>query len=65
MKNTKATEIRKQLRALRQEMRERGIKTVSCFNGGLDDGTYRANSLLFRLKLELQDALKTEQTDAV
>jgi len=65
MKNTKATEIRKQLRALRQEMRERGIKTVSCFNGGLDDGTYRANSLLFRLKLELQDALKTEQTDAL
>ena len=65
MKNTKATEIRKQLRALRQEMRERGIKTVSCFNGGLGDGTYRANSLLFRLKLELQDALKTEQTDAL
>jgi hypothetical protein len=43
-------------------MRERGIKTVSCFNGGLDDGTYRANSLLFRLKLDLQNALKTEQT---
>jgi hypothetical protein len=58
----KSTEIRKQIRATRQEMRERGIKTVSCFNGGLDDGTYRANSLLFRLKLELQDTLKTEQT---
>ena len=57
----KSTEIRKQIRATRQEMRERGIKTVSCFNGGLDDGTYR-NSLLFRLKLELQDTLKTEQT---
>ena len=63
MKDAKATEIRKQLRALRQEMRERGIKTVSCFNGGLDDGTYRANSLLYRLKLELQDALKTKQTN--
>ena len=58
----KSTDIRKQLRALRQEMRERGIKTVSCFNGGLDDGTYRANALLYRLKLELQDTLKTEQT---
>ena len=65
MKSAKATEIRKQLAALRHEMRERGIKTVSCFNGGLDDGTYRANSLLFRLKLELQDALKTEQTNAL
>jgi hypothetical protein len=61
----KSKDIRKQLRALRQEMRERGIKTVSCFNGGLDDGTYRANSLLFRLKIELQDALKTEQTNAI
>lgn len=59
----KSTDIRKQLRALRQEMRERGIKTVSCFNGGLDDGTYRANSLLYRLKLELQDTLKAEQTN--
>jgi hypothetical protein len=59
----KSTDIRKQLRALRHEMRERGIKTVSCFNGGLDDGTYRANSLLYRLKLELQDTLKTEQTN--
>jgi hypothetical protein len=54
-------EIRKELRAVRQEMRERGIKTVSCFNGGLDDGTYRANAMLYRLKINLEQALKAEQ----
>ena len=55
-------EIRKQLRATRQEMRERGIKVISCFNGGLDDGTYRANAQLYRLKIALEDALKAELT---
>jgi len=60
----KSKEIRKQIRAIRQEMKERGIKTVSCFNGGLDDGTYRANYALFRLKLELAEALKAEQANA-
>jgi hypothetical protein len=54
--------IRKELRATRQEMKERGIRTVSCFNGGLDDGTYRANAQLYRLKIALEDALKAELT---
>jgi hypothetical protein len=54
-------EIRKELRAVKAEMRERGIRTISCFNGGLDDGTYRANSQLFRLNIALKDALKAEQ----
>jgi hypothetical protein len=57
-------ELRKEIRAVRQEMKARGIKTVSCFNGGLDDGTYRANSLLYRLKLNLKDALKAEQKNS-
>jgi hypothetical protein len=55
-------DIRKELRATRQEMRERGIKVTSCFNGGLDDGTYRANVQLFRLKVQLDEALKAELT---
>lgn len=55
-----STEIRRQLADTRREMRERGIKTVSCFNGGLDDGTYRANSQLYRLKIALGQALKAE-----
>ena len=57
-------EIRKELRTIRAEMRERGIKVTSCFNGGLDDGTYRANSALYRLKIALEQALKAERVDA-
>ena len=57
----RSTEIRKQLTATRREMRERGIRTISCFNGGLDDGTYRANAQLYRLKIELENAQKAEQ----
>ena len=57
-----AKAIRTEIRAIKAEMRERGIRTVSCFNGGLDDGTYRANSALFRLKLALEDAVKKEAT---
>ena len=59
----RSTEIRRQLADTRREMRERGIKTVSCFNGGLDDGTYRANSQLYRLKVELENAQKAEQAN--
>ena len=54
-------EIRRAIRETKQEMRERGIRTVSCFNGGLDDGTYRANAQLYRLKIELENAQKAEQ----
>ena len=55
-----AKQIRAEIKAVKMEMRERGIRTVSCFNGGLDDGTYRANAQLFRLKLALNDAIKAE-----
>ena len=61
----KSKEIRKQIRAIRQEMKKRGIKTIGYFNGGLDEGTYRANAALFRLNVELADALKAEQTNAL
>ena len=56
----RSTEIRRHLADTRREMRERGIRTISCFNGGLDDGTYRANSQLYRLKIELENALQKE-----
>ena len=56
-------EIRRAIRETKQEMRERGIRTVSCFNGGLDDGTYRANAQLYRLKIELENAQKAEQAN--
>ncbi len=53
-------EIKAEIKAVRKEMKERGIKKVSCFNGGLDDGTYRANALLFRLSVQLADAVKNQ-----
>jgi hypothetical protein len=55
-------DIRKLIREHKAEMKECGIRVVSCFNGGLDGPTYQANSKLFRLKLALDDALKVEQT---
>jgi hypothetical protein len=58
-------EIRAEIRAVKAEMKERGIKTVSCFNGGLDDGTYRANSKLYRLKVAMDEALKAESSPKV
>jgi len=55
-----AKEIKAEIRAVKAEMKERGIKKVSCFNGGLDAGTYRANARLFQLSVRLSDALKAE-----
>ena len=46
-------ELKAEIRATRAEMRERGIKRVSCFNGGLDSETYRLNARMFALQTEL------------
>jgi hypothetical protein len=53
-------EIRKAIRELKREMTECGIRRVSCFNGGLDMPTYRANARLFELKVKLEQAQKRE-----
>ena len=52
--------IREEIRATKAEMKDRGIKVVSCFNGGLDAETYRANAQLFLLKVALDNTLKAE-----
>ena len=49
-------EIRKQLRMLRAEMRLRGIKKTSPFNGGMDRETQRYNEQRFALETELDRA---------
>ena len=49
-----AEALRRQIRELRAEMRAAGIRKTSCFNGGLDRETYRANAELFRLNTELE-----------
>jgi hypothetical protein len=53
-------DIRKEIQDVRREMKERGIRKVSCFNGGLDASTYQANARLFRLGVKLDNALKLE-----
>lgn len=43
-------EIAAEIRRIKQEMREQGIRRTSCFNGGLDPVTYRYNAKLFELE---------------
>lgn len=51
MRDEKA--IRIDLRALRKEMREAGIKRTSCFNGGMTREAQRYNERAFALETEL------------
>lgn len=39
-----------EIRALKREMRQRGIRVTSCMNGGLTPDEYRYNSQLMQLK---------------
>jgi hypothetical protein len=56
MKHT--SEIKKQLRELRRDMRANGIKKTSPFNGGMDRETQRWNERRFALETALERALK-------
>ena len=55
-------EIRKQIRETRKEMRAKGIKRISCFNGGLSGEVYSLNARMFQLETQLKDA---EMSDKV
>lgn len=54
-------EIRADLRATRQEMRAKGIKRTSCFNGGLHGEVYSLNARCFALDTELATAKAKER----
>jgi hypothetical protein len=56
MANTATTEIKRQIRETRREMKAIGVRVISCFNGGLDPVTYRYNARLFQLKVDLERA---------
>jgi len=45
--------MKAQLREVKREMREKGIKRKSCFNGGHSAESYRLNAECFRLKTEI------------
>lgn len=42
-----------QLRQTKREMKERGVRKISCFNGGLTPDESRFNQELFRLNTEI------------
>lgn len=54
-------EIRAQIRETRKEMRAKGIKRISCFNGGLHGEVYSLNARMFDLETKLQQAKAKEQ----
>lgn len=45
--------LKAELREVRKEMKERGIKRTSCFNGGLSGDEYRFNAKLFELQTKI------------
>lgn len=47
-------ELKAEIRATRAEMRQKGIKRISCFNGGLHGEVYSLNARMFRLETELK-----------
>jgi hypothetical protein len=55
-----AREIRAEIRNTRREMKQAGIKRISCFNGGLSQAEYRCNARLYQLGVDLSDAVKLE-----
>lgn len=51
-------DIKAQIRRTRKEMRLKGIKRTSCFNGGLSGEVYSYNARMFELETQLEAAQK-------
>lgn len=49
-----AAQIKAEIRMVRAEMKARGIKRTSCFNGGHSPDSYRMNARLFELETRLK-----------
>ena len=47
-------EIKKSIRETRKEMKEMGVRRISCLNGGLTPMEYQYNSRLFQLSVDLE-----------
>ncbi len=56
--NERTKQLRRDLRETRAEMKAKGIKRISCFNGGLQGEVYSLNARVFRLETELKDEEK-------
>lgn len=57
----RSTAIKDEAREIRAEMKRKGIRRISCFNGGHTEESYRLNSRLFELKVRLEQALREER----
>lgn len=51
-------QLRDELRAVKREMKERGVRRISCFNAGLTPEESRYNTRLFELNTKIGKALK-------
>lgn len=58
---SRATAIRDEMREIRAEMKAKGIRRISCFNGGHTPDSYRLNARLFELKTRLQQELSRRE----
>ena len=54
-------EIERAIRATRKEMRDKGIRRISCFNGGLQGEVYSLNTRMFYLETELKEEKKRQK----
>jgi predicted nucleic acid-binding Zn-ribbon protein len=61
---TNIAEIKKQIQETRKEMRAKGIRRMSCFNGGLHGEVYSLNARMFYLETELKEAKKRQAAEA-
>jgi len=60
-----SADIRKQIRDTRREMKAKGVRRISCMNGGLSGEVYSLNARMFQLETELSDAIKRERIQAM
>lgn len=51
-------EIRAEIKDIKRQMKDAGIRERSCFNAGHTLESYRLNCAMFRLKTELKNASK-------
>lgn len=56
--------LQRELRELRREMKDHGIRHISCINGGLDTQTYRANARVFELETKIKDLKQGREVKA-
>lgn len=47
--------LRAELRAVKAEMKEQGIRRISCFNGGLNNTAWRYNAECYRIESEIRE----------